>query len=516
MIKHQTHSLFPAARTLCLALAVLMLGSIGVAQGGEPVEWLIGFDRDWSSAVGAIKPSDEIMKIIDAAKSGAFVEPEEATAWQERVLDFMGGGLMAGRATILLAPGIGLPAQQMKAEQFTDASKMLDSFKTVPDEKLFAVVNVDDENVWEMWTSDAIYLHGYGGGLSRVQKTNYGWNYPSMMFDGEKEGLEVLRYWDLALSNDKMEDVERPKGLPPYFNIVKLVLDRSIEPKAITTIFATNHKHTDKMLLIQNQCRRMLTARISRALQKGKTMLADHSGFRCAKWGENYDETCRLLTPFLLHDSRENFTCSRLTPDIATFYSNHLASTKTVAKTIDAALWPSVLTLQSQQIAEDNAGRIGVSIGTHSFGGGARQLPEFMAITGIPVAPDFDFWSYANAAGRYTAWFIDGKFYAMEIEPSNDAAKHCDEVMADLTRRYGEFVDQPGKWGKSLYRHEDAEGGTIVRYEPSGGKREVKMIYHYSLKMRPMVIAKLAALADAADKKADEAKAATAKKASQF
>jgi hypothetical protein len=53
-------------------------------------------------------------------------------------------------------------------------------------------------------------------------------------------------------------------------------------------------------------------------------------------------------------------------------------------------------------------------------------------------------------------------------------------------------------------------------YEPSGGTRELKRIYHYSLKLRPLVNAKLAAVSAEADKKAADEKAATAKKAAQF
>jgi hypothetical protein len=328
--------------------------------------------------------------------------------------------------------------------------------------------------------------------------------------------LEVLRFWDLALSNDTAEDVKGPKGTEIFINPVKLFLERSIEPKATTTIFVTQAKRSDEILFIQNECRRFLTARIAKALQKDKAILTNHSGFRSAKWGGSFDETSRSLTPFLLHDHSESFISSRLTPDIAMFYGKHLVSTEAVAKTIKADLWPAILKLQVQQITENNAERIGISIATRPFTGRFDMLDEFIATTGIPVAPDFDYWSYATPIARYTAWFIDNQFYAMVIEPSTDTAKHTDAVLADLTNRYGEFIDCPGKFGKSHFIHEDADGGTLVMYEPSGGTRELKRIYHYSLKLRPLVNAKLAAVSAEADKKAADEKAATAKKAAQF
>jgi hypothetical protein len=416
---------------------------------------------------------------------------------------------------VFLAPGIGFPANQMSTEQFGQATKMLAELKGLPGEKILAFI-ADGDDQWELWTTECIYANNYGGGMARVEKTSYGWSYPYLMFDGERKHLEVLRFWDLALSNDTAEDVKGPKGTEIFINPVKLVLERTIEPKATTTIFATDAKRSDEILFIQNECRRFLTARIARALQKDKPMLTNHSGFRCAKWGAGFDETSRSLTPFLLHDHSESFISSRLTPDIAMFYGKHLASTDAVAKTIKADLWPAILKLQVQQITENNAERIGISIATRPFTGRFDMLDEFIATTGIPVAPDFDYWSYATPIGRYTAWFIDDQFYAMVIEPSTDTTRHTDAVMADLTNRYGEFSDRPGKFGTSHFIHEDADGGTLVMYEPSGRTRELKRIYHYSLKLRPMVKAKLAAVNAEVDKKAAAEKATTAKKASQF
>ena len=501
------------ALTICVACAVMLCGA---ARAEDPTEWLLGFNKQWNTAVGQIKPSPEALKIIEATKGGLFVEPDDAAAWQERVLGFMNEGLMSGRGTkVFLAPGIGLPAKQMSAESFEKVTAMLAQFKGLPGEKILAFI-VDGEKQFELWTSECIYAYGYGGGVSRVEKTDTGWTYPLLMFDGEKEHLEVLRFWDLALSNNTMVDVEGPKGSEYCTQLVKLVLERTIEPKATTTIFATDPKRTDQVLLIENECRRVLGARIAKALQKDKPMLANHSGFRCAKWGSSFEETGKLLMPFLLHDDADSFISSRLTPDIATLYGKHLASTNCVAKTIKADLWPSVLQLHVQKVTEDNTERIGISRATRRFAGQAHLLGEFIETTGIPVAPDFDYWSYATPVGRYTAWFIDDQFYAIEIEPSSDTAKHIDAVMEDLTNRYGDFKDQPGKWGKSHFIHEDADGGTLVMYEPSATKKDLKRIYHYSLKMRPMVYAKLAALnAEAAKKSADE-KAATSKKASQF
>jgi len=520
MIFHQLSSFsFPTRKALRQAVTMLVLSVALLNQSSladQPTEWLVGFNKEWSTAVGQIKPSPEALKVIEASKSGLFADPDVADAWQERVLDFMKSGLMSGRsAKILLAPGIGLPANQMSAEQFGQVTKMLAELKGLPGEKILAFI-ADDDDQWELWTSECIYANNYGGGMSRIEKTSYGWSYPYMMFDGERKHLEVLRFWDLALSNDTAEDVKGPKGTEIFIHPVKLILERTIEPKATTTIFSTELKRTDKILLMQNECRRFLSARIARALQKDKSMLTNHSGFRFVKWGASFDDTAKSLTPFLLHDHSEPFISSRLTPDIAMIYGKHLASTEAVAKTIKADLWPSLFKLQAQQITENNAERIGISIATRPFTGRFDMLDEFMATTGIPVAPDFDYWSYATPIGRYTAWFIDNQFYAMVIEPSTDTAKHTEAVMADLTSRYGKFTDRPGKFGKSHFIHEDTDGGTLVMYEPRGAMRELKRIYHYSLKLRPMVNAKLAAVNAEADKKAAAEKAATAKKASQF
>lgn len=509
----------PLADLLILQIGfALILGGSWCAHAGEIVDWGIGFNKHWSTAVGEIEPSASVTQIIQATKNGAFADPEDAAAWQERVLGFMNDGLMTGRSSqVLLAPDIGLPANQMNAEQFAEVTKVLAQIKRIEGEKILAFITSGDDE-WEIWTTEAIYAQGFGGGMSRVQKTSYGWSFPILMFDGDKAHLEVLRFWDLALSNDTMEEVERPKDMAPYIGIqvVKLVIDRTLDPKAVTTIYSTDPKRTDRVLFIQNECRRFLGARIVRALQKDQPMLANHSGFRCAKWGTNFDETCKLLMPFLLHDDEASFVSSRPTQDVAILYKSHPVSTLAVAKTIDSSLWPSVLELQVQQITQDQTTQFGIIQATRSFGGRSGLLDEFIEITGIPVAPNFDYWSYATAVGRYTAWFVDDQFYAIEIEPSNESAKHLDEVMADLTKRYGEFTNQPGRWGKSRYIHEDDSGGTVVMYEPGGNSGEIKRIYHYSLKMRPIVNDKLAKLKAEAAQKAADAKAATMKKASKF
>ena len=498
-----------------LGMVIVFSGPLAAAEEA-PVEWLIGINNHWNTAVGSIKPSAPVRQIMDSMKGGLFADADDAGVWQERVLGFIGGGLMTERrATMLFAPGIGLPADQMTPEQFVRITKLLEDLHGLPGEKILCFIG-DENDQWELWTTECLYTYNYGGGLSRVKKTDYGWNFPRMMFDGEKAKVEVLRYWDLALSNNTMQDLEESRDVAIFADLVKLVLQRDIEPAATTTLYATQPKWTDRVLQIQNECRQALTARLVKALQKDKPMLTTHAGFRCARWGTSFDETSRLLMPFLLHRDAESFISSRPTVDMALFYGSHSASANTVARTIKADLWPAVLTLQVQQITDHNAERIGINLATRRFAGSEGLYEEFVKTTGIPVAPDFDYWSYATPVGRYTAWFIDDQFYAMEIEPTRDTAGHLDAVMGDLTARYGEFIDQPGEWGKSRYLHEDAEGGTLVMYEPSGGKRELKRIYHYSIQMRPMVNAKLAALKVAAEKQAAERKAATAKKASQF
>lgn len=498
-------------------LAMMLIFSTPLPAADEaPVEWLIGIGNQWSTAVGRIKPAVPVRQIIDSMKGGLFADAEEAEAWQERVLGFIGRGLMAEQhGTVSFAPGIGLPADQMTPEQFTQIKQILEDLHGAPGEKILCFI-ADENDQWELWTTECLYAYNHGGGLSRVQKTDYGWNYPRMMFDGEKAHVEVLRYWDLALSNDTMQDIAEHRDVAIFADIVKLVLQRDIEPLATTTIYATDPKWTDRVLQIQNECRQALTARLVKALQKNKPMLTTHAGFRCARWGTGFDETSRLLMPFLLHRDFQSFISSRPVSDIGLFYESHPAITNTVARTIKADLWPAVLTLQAQQITGQNTERVGLSLATSQFAGSAGDYEEFVQTTGIPVAPDFDYWSYATPVGRYTAWFIDDQFYAMQIEPSGDTAGHLDDVMADLTARYGEFTDQPGERGKSRYLHEDAEGGTLVMYETSGGKRELKRIYHYSIRMRPMVNAKLAELQVVAQKQAADQRAAAAKKASQF
>jgi hypothetical protein len=123
----------------------------------------------------------------------------------------------------------------MNDGQFQEATKILADLKGLPGEKILAFV-ADVSEQWELWTTECIYANGYGGGMTRVEKTSYGWSFPDLMFDGEKKHLEVLRFWDLALSNDTAEAVKGPKGTEIIGSFVKLVLNRSIEPKATTTI----------------------------------------------------------------------------------------------------------------------------------------------------------------------------------------------------------------------------------------------------------------------------------------
>jgi hypothetical protein len=501
---------------IAVGLGFMSFGSV------YAVEWRVGFNKSWSTAVGEIKPEPDALEIIEAAKDGLFATPDDAAEWEVRVLGFMGTGLMTGRSSkVFLAPGIGLPAKQMSAEQFADVTKLLAEWKGLPGEKVLAYISDGDEQ-FELWTTECIYAYGYGGGMSRVEKTRYGWSYADMMFDGEKQHLEVLRFWDLALSNNTMEEVKGPKGSEAIGQFVKLFLERTIAPKATTTVFATIPRQTDRVLAIQNNCRRFLSARIVRALQKNKTMFTKHNGYRSAEWGGSFTDTSRLLMPFLSADD-SSFFASRLTPDIALLYGNHFASTNAIAKTIKAELWPSVLKLDPHQVASDKTEELGLKYATSHFAGRADRLSEFFEITGIPVAPDFDYWSYATPAGRYTAWFIDDQFYAMEIEPSKAAANYMDAVMQDLTNRYGAFTDRHVKTTGTSYSnkrfliHEDSDGGTLVMYEPTTSeKKYIKRIYHYSLKMRPMVNAKMSASKADADKKAAQDEASAAKKASQF
>lgn len=508
-----------ALTSLCRPLAPTILGILATlsALRADAVDWLVGANQEWSTAVGQISPIPEALEIIEATKAGLFVEPDDAGVWQERVLGFMNRGLMSGRTGfVFLAPGIDFPAYQMSKQLFDHLAEMLAELGGLPGERILAYITGDYANQFELWTTEAIYAQGYGGGIGRVEKMDTGFLFSNLTFDGDTNHLKVIRFWDLALSNDTAEDVKRPQGSEISLHIVKLFLERTIEPKAATTIFATDVMQTDHLLFIQNECRRFLSTRIAKTLQKDKPMVTNHSGFRCAKWGTSFEETSKLLMPFLLHDSEEPFVASRLTSDMAILYRKHLGATDGVANTIQADLWPSIFELRDREVTKDRIERIGITRATRHFAGQGRKLADFVETTGIPVAPNFDYWSYIAPFGTYTAWFIDDQFYAVEIVPSRDTAENIEAVMAELTKRYGDFIDRPGEIGKSHYVHEDADGGILVLYEPNAKTNELKRIYHYSLKLRPMVHAKLAKIQADAQSDTEAAEAAKAGKAPQF
>ena len=518
-----------------------------------------GFQEGWPSAVGKIKPSPEVVKIIEESKGGLFAEADEAEAWQESILGFLElktlwTGLMGnttiytgalnarGQATIgnqtrtfvrqqalLFGPGIGEPARRLSNTQLAEVNLLLAELGGLSGEKILAYIP-DLEGRFELWTTECIYAKGYGGGLSYFNARNgeSGSRDGKMSFSDEGSRIKVLRFWDLALSNDTMVEIDS-------FGINrKIRLERTIEPKTTTTVFLEENYVAD-LLFLQNLCRQTLKKRIVNALQKDRQMVENHSGFRCVKWGSSFVETSLLLMPFLQHDPtlernkragpNEFFITSRLTPDAALLYEKHPVYPDAVASTIRSGLWPDVLRLSSSSITQNVAEQKGIEIATRAFAGQPEGLRKFITTTGIPVAPDFDYWSYSASAGRYTAWFIDDQFYAMEIEPNaeydqdRDTSSHANRVMENLTNRYGVFRNQKVRDGESHFIHEDEEGGTLVIYEPKAYKpnpKRIERIYHYSLKMRSMVYAKMEAMKDEDERKAAAEKAAKARKASQF
>ncbi len=462
-------------------------------------DWIIGFNQEWNTAVGEIRPSKEALGIIDATKSGLFVDAEDSPLWQERVLKMMGHGLMADRGSnVLFAPGIGVPAQSMSEQQFADINRILTEAKAPKGGKPLAYIS-DGENQFEIWTTEGIHAFGYGGGLSRIEKTNFGWRSRSLMFDDKTNEMVSLRFWDLALSNDYIEQIEGPKGAEMLGAFVRLELERTIAPKVKTTFIAVEptqsmrSKYTDRVLLVQKECRQFLGRRILQALNKKAKPVTGHSGFRNAKWGSSFADTSRALLPFLQHDSNQVFIASRVTSDIETLYKKHL-SRDVVASPLKADRWKALLELQSHQVGTSRFDSMGIERATSHFSGHPNRLSEFVAETGIPLAPDLDYWSYDTSQGRYTAWFIDDQFYAVQIEPSPQTASLFTEVMADLSQRYGEFTDRPKKNGSGTLIHEDAHGGTLVLYISRGSKPSISRIYHYSLDQRSSVKKKMDAL----------------------
>lgn len=462
-------------------------------------DWIVGFNQQWNTAIGEIRPSKEGMGIIDSLKNGLFADPEDSQLWQEKLLNLMGHGLLTPReAKVLFAPGIGVPAQSMSEQQFADVNQILTRAKAPKGEKVLACMTEDDDR-FEIWTTEGIYAHGYGGGLDGVEKTNFGWRYRSLMLDGSSNSIELLKFWDLALSNDSIEQIDGPKGAQMLGTFVRLNVERTIPPKAKLTFFAVepaqSHraKHTDRVLLIQKECRQFLAKRITQALDKKAKPVKGHSGFRSAKWGCSFDEASRALTPMLRHDANQPFITSRSTPDIEILYGNHI-SRELIANSIKADRWKALLQLQSQQVATSPVDLMGIDRATAHFAGQPNRLAGFVAETGIPLAPDFDYWSYDTPQGRYTAWFIDNHFYTIQIEPSVQAASLFAEVMADLSQRYGTFTDRPQKNGSGSLIHEDTHGGTLVIYESKGAKKTITRIYHYSLDQRPAVKKKMDAV----------------------
>jgi hypothetical protein len=475
-------------------------------------EWIVGFNQQWNTAIGELRPSKEALGIIDAAKDGLFAVPEDSLLWQQRLLSLMGNGLMSERGSkILFAPGIGVPAQTMSEQQILEVNRILSEAKVLRGEKVLAGI-YGNENQLEIWTTEGIYTSGHGGGMSRVERTNFGWRYRSLMFDGTKSERETLRFWDLALSNDSIEQIDGPSGTQFLGTFVRLELERTIPPKSKTTFIAVepprSHqiKNTDRVLLLQKECRQFLGRRIAQSLDKKSKPLKGHSGFRSAKWGCSFAEASRALMPLLMHDSSDPFITSRATADIDTLYGHHMAR-ELIANPLKADRWKPLLELQSQQVATSPVDLMGIERATSHFAGQSNRLSDFVAETGIPLAPDFDYWSFDTPQGRYTAWFIDNQFYAIQIEPSAQAASLFIEVMDDLTQRYGTFNDRPRKTGGGSMIHEDAHGGTLVIYSMQGATQHISRIYHYSLDLRPSVTKKMENLAAESAKTSAPAKA---------
>jgi hypothetical protein len=463
-------------------------------------DWIIGFNQQWNTAVGEVRPSKEGLGIVDSMKNGLFADPEDSLLWQAKLLNLMGQGLLPDRqSTVRFAPGISVPAQSMSEREFADVNQILTKAKASKGEKVLACITEDDDR-FEIWTTEGIYANGYGGGLAGVEKTNFGWRYRPLMLDGTPNSMETIKFWDLALSNDSIEQIDGPQGAQMLGTFVRLDLERTIPPKAKVTFIAVepahSHraKHTDRILLIQKECRQFLARRITQALDKKAKTVKGHSGFRSAKWGCSFEDASRALTPLLRHDADQPFLTSRATADIGILYGNHI-SRELIANPVKADRWKALLELQSQQVATSPIDLMGIERATAHFAGQPNRLSGFVAETGIPLAPDLDYWSYDTPQGRYTAWFIDNRFYAVQIEPSAQAAPLFAEVMDNLSKRYGTFTDRPQKNGSGSLIHEDTHGGTLVIYTSKGSTPSISRIYHYSLEQRPSVKKKMESLA---------------------
>lgn len=105
----------------------------------------------------------------------------------------------------------------MSREAFVEAEGALREEGAKAGERIVGLI-LGDETA-EVWTTEAIYASGHGGGMSRVQKTDYGWQFPYAMLGGEKAPVQVLHFWDFALANTTCESVKAP------FNMRMIRLD---------------------------------------------------------------------------------------------------------------------------------------------------------------------------------------------------------------------------------------------------------------------------------------------------
>jgi hypothetical protein len=489
--------------------------------------------------VGTIDPSPDVLKIIDSLKDGRFSSDDTLQVWRGTIYQLCVEFSLIDRLKnhpILLPQGIGEPSRQMNGPQIEFANKVLALSKSNVHEEIIALCLAG--KLWELWTTEGIYIGGLSAGIQKA--SNFEANEKNrLLFDNPEAEFKKVRFWDLALSNDSCKTIDVPTK-DKTNRVNKFSFRREIEPPTTTAVFAPwingpgeidPESTLVNLFAIQSSCRRFLCERIAQILQDSRVTLKDHSGFRAAKWGLGFDDTCRLLTPFLWNQGKR-FISSRPSSDVKMMFKSHPLRSE-LGVTIDSLLWNSLFLFAPRQIAKNS-----YELGCIETVMGGLSRTKSIGGTGIPIAPNLDYWSFETRDGVYTAWFVDDRFYAIEIRPnllteapvfneslgatradigrshpSEDRSEleraKSDEIMSELTDRYGKFADQPDQ---SRYIHEDKDGGTMVVYRNvNAGNQPLKIIssiYHYSLGMRPHVNAKLESLAsrDEEKMKTDKAK----------
>jgi len=407
-------------------------------------------DTGWlDTAIGEFKASGAALAAIEAIKGGAFARGDgkggsegdgEEAEWQAMVVEMMNNGLVEsfGRKTRELAPGVGTPSESMSGERHTAAKALIQKHGARPGEKVVAVFF--DKESTETWTTEAVYFEGCAGGMTRVKKTDAGWSFARSMLEGDAGAVVVMRYWDLALSNTTSAEVPWEVSIPE--KMVKLELTRRIAPAAKFGFYSVSADVRAHLLRVQAECRRLMGRRVVAEMNRHVALLTDQSGFRTAKWGSTFAEAAVRLGPFLEHRGRE-FYSSRETADVALIYGRHPVTGTKMGRPVDTEMWPFTVEGEVYKTGKTNIERQSLVRATKPFSG---RLEKFVKDTGIPVAPKLDYWISETAEGKYTAWFVEDKFYAVRIEIPEETQREGALMLEQMAARYGKFEEQvPGK-----------------------------------------------------------------------